>query len=50
MDGKTEWFLVTWEELRDVIIALKTYMARMFGDNEKIDGVQTRSRSQYRPN
>ena len=44
-DGKTEWFLVTWSELREVILALKTYMARMFGDNEKIDGVQTRARS-----
>ena len=31
-DGKTEWFLVTFAELRDVIIRLKTFMVRMFGD------------------
>ncbi len=31
-DGKTEWFLVTWEELRSVIIAVKTFMVRVFSD------------------
>ncbi len=32
LDGKTEWFLVTWEELRSVIISVKTFMVRMFQD------------------
>ena len=31
-DGKTEWFLVTYEELRDVIMRIKTFMVRMFND------------------
>ena len=29
-DGKTEWFLVTFAELRDVIIKIKLFMVRMF--------------------
>ena len=32
LDGKTEWFLVTWEELREVIMAIKLFMVKMFGD------------------
>ena len=31
-DGKTEWFLVTFEELRDVIMRVKTFMVRLFDD------------------
>lgn len=32
LDGKTEWFLVTFPEIRDIIIRIKTFMVRMFGD------------------
>lgn len=31
-DGKTEWFLVTIEELSDIIEKLKLFMVRQFGD------------------
>ena len=30
LDGKTEWFLVTWDELRSVIMSIKTFMVRVF--------------------
>ena len=32
LDGKTEWFLVNWEELRSVIMSVKTFMVRFFND------------------
>jgi hypothetical protein len=32
LDGKTEWFLVTFDELQDVIMRLKRYMVKMFDD------------------
>ncbi len=31
-DGKTEWFMVTYAELKDVIQKIKLYMIRQFED------------------
>lgn len=31
-DGKTEWFIVNYDELRDIIMKIKLYMVRMFKD------------------
>jgi hypothetical protein len=32
LDGKTEWFLVSFEELKDIVMRIKLFMVRMFGD------------------
>lgn len=32
LDGKTEWFLVTFEEILNMIERVKLFMVRMFND------------------
>ncbi len=48
IDGKTEWFLITWPELRDLIMKIKIFMMRVFGDvspdHQMHNGVLTRSK------
>lgn len=31
-DGRTEWFMVTWDELRDGILKIKKSLIRLYGD------------------
>lgn len=32
LDGKTEWFLVTFDEVRDMLSRLKLFLVRMYSD------------------